>query len=34
VFAWFYIDILGLDTDIVVYKVSLNERSTPVKHKL
>ena len=34
VFAWSYMDIFGLDTNIVVHKVPLNERSILVKQKL
>jgi len=33
VFAWTYADMLGLDTDRVVYKISLVEGSRPVKQK-
>jgi len=34
VFAWNYADIPSLDTNIVVYKMLLNEGSIPVKLKL
>ena len=33
-FAWSYADMYGLDTDIVVHKVPLKERSILVKQKL
>ena len=34
VFAWLYQDMSGLDTDIVVHRLSLREECTPVKQKL
>jgi hypothetical protein len=34
VFAWNYADIPSLDTNILVYKMPLNEGSIPVKLKL
>ena len=34
VFAWSYQDMSGLDTDIVVHRLSLKEECMPVKEKL
>src|SRR3954471_10131335 len=34
IFAWSYEDMSGLDTDIVVHRLPINEGSTPVKQKL
>ena len=34
VFAWSYQDMLGLDTDIVVHRLSLKEECAPIKQKL
>ena len=33
-FAWSYQDMPGLDTDIVVHRLSLREECAPVKQKL
>lgn len=34
VFAWSYQDMLGLDTNIIVHKLSLKPECLPVKQKL
>jgi len=34
VFAWSYNDMLGLDIDIIMHKISLLVNSKPIKHKL
>jgi hypothetical protein len=34
VFVWSYMNIFGLDTNIVVHKVPLNEESIHMKQKL
>ena len=34
VFAWSYQDMPGLDTDIMVHRLSLREECAPVKQKL
>jgi hypothetical protein len=31
VFAWYYVDIHGLNTNIVLHKMPLNEWSIPMK---
>jgi hypothetical protein len=33
-FAWFYEDMLGLNTNIVVHKIPLEEGCKPIKQKL
>lgn len=34
VFTWFYKDMTGLDTDIIVYRVPLMKGCKPIKQKL
>ena len=34
IFAWSYEDMPGLDTDIVVHRLSLKEGCSPIKQKL
>ena len=34
IFAWSYEDILGLDTNIVVYRLPMKEGCAPIKHKV
>lgn len=34
IFTWYYQDILGLDTNIVVHRLPLKEECPPVKQKL